>query len=100
MLCLITSSDQGQNRKKIIKLRKLKNPIPLASILSKELERILFEYRLLEYTITTDNQLGFNKHGTDVCVYALNEVLSKYRRHDFTVFMCVLYASKAFDRIN
>lgn len=47
-------------------------PIALASI-SKVLERILLE----RHVKTTDNQFGFkNKHGTDLCIYALKEIVS------------------------
>ena len=75
-------------------------PIALASILSKVLEIIILD-RLSEYVETTDNQFGFkSKLGTDHCIYALKEVVSKYRRQNSTMFMCFLDASKAFDRIN
>lgn len=74
-------------------------PIALASI-SKVLERILLE-RLQVHVKTTDNQFGFkNKHGTDLCIYALKEIVSTYKRKNSTVFMCFLDASKAFDRVN
>ncbi len=84
------------------KLTSLDNyrPIALASILSKVLEGILMD-RLAEYIVSTDNQFGFkNKHGTDLCIYALNEIVHRYRSRNSTVFMCFLDASKAFDRIN
>lgn len=72
----------------------------MASILSKVLERILLD-RLQAYLITTDNQFGFkNKHSTDLCIYALKEVVRKYSRHNTPVFMCFLDASKAFDHVN
>ena len=70
-------------------------PIALASILSKVLERILLD-GLQEYAITSDNQFGFkNKHGTDLCIYALKKLVSRYKRHNSTMFMCFLDASKA-----
>lgn len=50
--------------------------------------------RLKEYLVTTDNQFGF-KSGTTLCIYSLKEVVSKYNRHNSTVFMCFLHASKA-----
>ncbi len=84
------------------KLTSLDNyrPIALASILSKVLEGILMD-RLAEYIVSTDNQFGFkNKHGTDLCIYALKEIVHRYRSRNSTVFMCFLDASKAFDRIN
>jgi len=75
-------------------------PIFLDSILSKVLERILLD-RLQDYIFTTDNQFSFKiKHSTDLCIYALKEVVSNYRRHNTTIFLCFLDASKVFDRIN
>uniref|UniRef100_A0A671UZC4 Reverse transcriptase domain-containing protein n=1 Tax=Sparus aurata TaxID=8175 RepID=A0A671UZC4_SPAAU len=75
-------------------------PIALASILSKVLEKILLN-RLEQYILTTDNQFGFKrKHGTDMCIFALKEILDKYNRQNSTIFMCFIDASKAFDRVN
>ncbi len=81
------------------KISNLENyrPIALANIISKVFEHILMD-RLKEYLVTTDNQFGFKKkHGIDLCIYS--EVVSVYNRHNSTVFMCFLDASKAFDRI-
>ena len=75
-------------------------PIALASILSKVLEKILLN-RLEQYILTTDNQFGFKrKHGTDMCIFALKEILDKYNRQNSTIFMCFIDASKAFDRVD
>ena len=75
-------------------------PIALASILSKVLEGILMD-RLADYTISSDNQFGFkNKHGTDLCIYALKEIVQQYRARNSSIFLCFLDASQAFDRIN
>ena len=75
-------------------------PIALASVLSKVLERVLLE-RMQEYIVSTDEQFGFkSKHSTDMCVYALKEAVSKYSKHNSTMFTCFLDASRAFDRIN
>ena len=63
-------------------------PIALASTVSKVFECILLE-RLSEYIQTTDNQFGFKKkHGTDLCIYLLKDVVSQYKRSNSTVFMC------------
>ena len=36
--------------------------------------------RLKEYLYTSDNQFGFKKkHGTDMCIYVLKELVSRYR---------------------
>ena len=75
-------------------------PIALASILSKVLESILLT-RLEMYVLTNDNQFGFKrKHGTDLCIYALKELVSRYNRQSTSVFLCFIDASKAFDRVN
>ena len=75
-------------------------PIALASVLSKVLEQVLLD-RLQQYVITTDNQFGFkSKHSTDLCIYALKEMVSVYRTKNSTMFLCFLDASKAFDKVN
>lgn len=75
-------------------------PVALANILSKVLEKILLD-RLNVFINSTDNQFGFKaKHGTDLCIYALKEIVNKYRDKNSTVFMCFIDASKAFDRVN
>ncbi len=40
------------------------------------------------------------KHGTDLCIYALKEIINKYRDKNSSVLMCFVDASKAFDRVN
>uniref|UniRef100_A0AAZ1XJK6 Reverse transcriptase domain-containing protein n=1 Tax=Oreochromis aureus TaxID=47969 RepID=A0AAZ1XJK6_OREAU len=75
-------------------------PIALASILSKVLERILFD-RVSVFISSLDNQFGFKpKHGTDMCIYALKEIVSLYRAKNSSVLMCFIDTSKAFDRVN
>ena len=75
-------------------------PIALASILSKVLEKILL-HRLELYVSIADNQFGFKrKHGTDMCIYALKDIISNYRNHNSTMFLCFIDASRAFDRLN
>ncbi len=54
-------------------------PIALTSIISKVFENILL-YRLEDYVLPNANQFGFkSKHGTDMCIYALKEIVLKYR---------------------
>ena len=72
-------------------------PIALASILSKVVERILLD-RITGYVSSCDNQFGFKpKHGTDMCIYALKEIVNLYRAKNSSVLMCFIDASKAFD---
>ncbi len=75
-------------------------PIALASVVSKVLERIILD-RLGVYLDTTDNQFGFKAHhSTDLCIYALKEVVELYKRQNSTVIIGFIDASKAFDRVN
>ena len=55
----------------------------------------------MEYLDTTDHQFGFKKkHSTELCVYAVKEVINFYRSKGSNVFICLLDAKKAFDRVN
>ncbi len=48
-----------------------------------------------------DNYISFkHKHGTDMCIYALKEIIQKYRSSNSTMFLYFRDASKAFDCIN
>ncbi len=50
------------------------------------------------YMIINVNQFGFkSKHGTDMCIYALKEIVLKYRSMNSSIFLCFLDASKTFD---
>ena len=65
-------------------------PIALASILSKVLERVILN-RIEIYVLTTDNQFGFKrKHSTDLCIYALKELIAKYESQNSSIFLCFI----------
>ena len=75
-------------------------PIALASIVSKLVEMIMLN-RMETHLLTQPNQFGFKKkHGTDQCIFAIKELVSKYMNKDSCVYTCFLDASKAFDRVN
>jgi len=75
-------------------------PIALVTAMSKLFEIILLD-RLEDYMTTSDNQFGFKKHhSTDLCIYALKNVISYYQQQRSPVFTCFLDASKAFDKVN
>ena len=75
-------------------------PIALSITISKVFENVIL-YRLEEYLWTTDNQFGFKAgHSTDLCVYALTEFIEYFKRRSTSVYVAVLDASKAFDKIN
>ena len=74
-------------------------PIALASIVSKVVEKVILN-RTSEFLWTTCNQFGFkNKLGTDMCIYALKEIVENHRSHNGSMFMRFIDASKAFDRL-
>ena len=74
--------------------------IGLASVISKLVEVIMLD-SIEMYMNTNPNQFGFKrKHGTDQCIYFLKEIIDLYRRLNGSVFVCFLYASNAFDRVN
>ncbi len=74
------------------KEKKIKENKHLASILSRVLERTLLN-KLDQFVLTSDNQFGFKpKYGTDVCIYALKEILDLYNRHNSTMFGCFIDA--------
>lgn len=63
------------------------------------MEKILLN-RVNVYVSSLDNQFGFKpKHGTDMCIYALKEIVNLYKSKNSTVLMCFIDASKAFDRV-
>ena len=75
-------------------------PIALSNIFSKILEIIILG-RIEDFLTTNDNQFGFKKkHGTDMCIYTLKEIVNLYSSYKGCVFTCFLDASKAFDRVN
>ena len=75
-------------------------PICLSNVFNKLFENVLL-VRILPYLETTCNQFGFKpKHGTEMCVFVLKELISYYVKHGSGMFVAYLDASKAFDRVN
>ena len=74
--------------------------IALATIISKLFESVLL-VKCEDYLSTCSNQFGFKKgHSTDLCIYALKEYIEYYKNRNTSVFVTMLDASKAFDRVN
>ena len=75
-------------------------PIAIATALSKVIEKAVLR-RLEAYLYTLDNQFSYKKeHGTEMCVWALKNVIQYYTSRGSPVYLCFLDASKAFDRVN
>ena len=63
-------------------------PIALASIVSKIVENILLD-RMSVTRSTMSNQFGFEKkHGSDLCIYVLKEVIDRHRSLNGSMFTC------------
>ena len=51
--------------------------------------------------MTNDNQFGFKpSHSTDLCVYALTEFIEYFKSRSTSIYVALLDASKAFDKIS
>jgi len=75
-------------------------PIAITNIFSKVIELVLL-CRYSSLLVAADNQFGFrNKHSTDMCVFAFQQVIDLYVSLNSPVYICYLDASKAFDRVN
>ena len=74
--------------------------VALSNIFCKVLEIIILG-RIECYLTTSANQFGFKKkHGTDLCIYTLKEIVNLYTSAKGCVCAGFLDASKAFDRVN
>ena len=72
----------------------------MSSITSKVFEHIIL-LRLEEYLWTTNNQFVFKSgHTTDLCVYALSELIEYFKSRSTSVYVAFLDACKAFDKIS
>ena len=66
-------------------------PIALTSVISIKCRSILD---------TSPHQFGFKaKHGTELSIFALKQVIEHYITNSSNVYMCYVDLSKAFDRI-
>ena len=75
-------------------------PIAVATAASKIMESILME-RLEAYLYTSDNQFGFkSKHSTELCIFALKEVIQYYKHLNTPIFVCFIDIKSAFDRVS
>ena len=77
-------------------------PIAISSIISKVFEHTII-IRLEEYLWTNDNQFGFkSEHSTDQCtfIYSLIEFIEYYESRSTWVYVALLDASKAFNKIS
>ena len=75
-------------------------PIAMASVATKIFEKLVLG-RLETYLDTTHMQFGFKKGlSTDMCIFALKEVINYYKKLNTPVFICFLDLRSAFDRVS
>ena len=75
-------------------------PIAITTIISKVIELLILD-KYSSLFSTHDNQFGFkSNHGTDLCIFALQQVIEYYRSLNRPIYICYMDASKAFDRVN
>ena len=75
-------------------------PIAIATAASKIFESILLR-RLSVYLSTSKNQFGFKpNHSTELCVFALKEVVNYYRNLNTPIYLCFIDIKSAFDRVS
>ena len=75
-------------------------PIAIFNSAFKLLGIIILE-RIHMNLFTSDNQFGFKKlHSTELCIYALKEVIQYYRDLNTSVFTAFIDIKSAFDRVS
>lgn len=74
--------------------------IALSSIVGKIFDRIILNNHYDKMS-SSDMQFGFKPdHSTSQCTFVLNEIIQYYRNNGSNVNVCMLDASKAFDRVH
>ena len=89
-----------KNKRKSVNVSDNYRAIALSSILGKVLDNlILLKYH--DVFSTSDMQYGFKKsHSTTQCTFVVNEIVQYYQNNDTNVYVTLLDASRAFDRVN
>ena len=73
--------------------------IELSSIFSKILDKIIMSLQS-EYLMTSELQFGFKEHSSTImCSTILVETVEYYVSNNSSVYVLLIYASKAFDRL-
>lgn len=89
-----------KNKRKSLNASNNYRAIALSSILGKLLDHILLSKYQAVFN-TSDLQYGFKKkHGTIHCTFVVNEIIQYYLNNDSNVYVTLLDASRAFDRVN
>ena len=88
-----------KNKNKRISDKDNYRPICISNVFTKVVEKLLYS-RLEDYLQSTHNQFGAKqKHGTEMCVFVLKELIRYYIKHGSCMYVPFLDASKVFDRV-
>ena len=99
MLEAITSSIP-KNRKECIQCSENYRGIALCSALSKVFDHIMIQ-RFSDKLMSSDMQFSFKaQHSTVMCTCAVKEIAAHYNEKGSNVYVCMLDASTAFDKVN
>ena len=73
--------------------------IALGSVVGKVLDNVIL-FKNIDYLCTSELQFGFKpNHSTTQCSFVLQEVIDLYKRNDSSLYLILLDASQAFDRV-
>ena len=98
-MCLSTVSPIPKNAKKSLQDSENYRAIALSSVIAKALDKVLL-HKVPALSSTSDLQFGFKKrHSTMQCTFVVREVIEYYTSRETDVFITLLDASKAFDRV-
>ena len=74
--------------------------IALGSVFGKVLDHVILNQNINEMS-SCDLQFGFkSKHSTTQCTYVLQEIIDMYTRNKASLYIILLDASQAFDRVD
>jgi hypothetical protein len=98
-MALSTVSPIPKNKRKSLNDSDNYRAIALSSIIGKMLDRVLIE-KCSALSDTSDLQFGFKaRHSTNQCSFVAREIIEYYHSRDSDVYITLLDASKAFDRV-
>ena len=98
-ILLSTVSPIPKNKRKSMNQSNNYRAIALSCVIGKLLDKVILS-KCQELTDTSQQQFGFKKaHSTTQCTFIVNEVVQLYNSSGSDVYIALLDASRAFDRV-
>ena len=89
-----------KNAKEFIQCSENYRGIALCSALSKVFDHMIIQ-RVSDKLMSSDMQFSFKaQHSTVMCTCAVKEIAAQYNEKGSNAYVCMLNASKAFDKVN